>query len=199
MNSQSQKRFRDLVVTGAILPVNLTKFNATPNNGTVALEWATAREQNNRHFSVQRSGDGRTFTEIGEVRGTGNSVTAQNYAYLDRAPLSGMNYYRLEQVDFDGATAIYGPLAVNMRQTAGTKPEVYPNPATNFINISSEMDDDTQVTLVSITGQVISTMQFGLTKTGNVGNLDISQLKSGVYFLRFENGNDLETVRFVKE
>ncbi len=112
------------------LPVELIKFEATPNNGKVLLEWATASEQHNDHFRVERSANnGRSFEPIGTIAGYGTSSSRQNYTYTDQTPLTGISYYRLVQVDLDGAEHQLPTRAVEFGTSRHPILEVYPNPS----------------------------------------------------------------------
>lgn len=181
------------------LPIVLATLTAKPVNQGVIINWTTSTEENNWHFIVERSEDGRYFREIGQVSGSGYSTTEQVYEYLDRTPSNGTNYYRLIQVDYDGASTIYGPVAANVEREFTITPTVYPNPASDFIQISGELADATQITLLDVMGRPISSATFSLMKNSNGGQLAVDQLKSGLYFLRFENGDYLRTVRFTKQ
>ncbi|RZL07427.1 MAG: discoidin domain-containing protein, partial [Hymenobacter sp.] len=99
-------------VTGTVpvpLPVTLTRFGAARQGTEVAVSWATASELHNAGFEVQRSADGHAFTTLAEVAGAGTTQASRSYTYLDAAPLRATAYYRLKQVDLDGA-ATYGPV-----------------------------------------------------------------------------------------
>lgn len=85
-----------------VLPVALHSFKAKANLQQVDLTWNTAAETNNSHFEILRSADGKTFNKIDEVKGAGTSTENRSYAYTDKDPLPGLNYYKLKQVDFDG-------------------------------------------------------------------------------------------------
>ncbi|RYF11966.1 MAG: T9SS type A sorting domain-containing protein, partial [Flavobacteriales bacterium] len=85
-----------------VLPVSLTSFTAKANLQNVDLAWATASEKENARFDVLRSGDGKTFTKIGDVNGAGTTDAAKNYAFTDKNALPGTSYYQLRQVDNDG-------------------------------------------------------------------------------------------------
>ena len=91
-----------LVAGGTPLPIELISFNADCHNNTVLLSWATASEINNAYFTIQRSMDGITFSDLVFINGKGNSNTLSNYSYLDKNPLNGLTYYRLKQTDFNG-------------------------------------------------------------------------------------------------
>ena len=87
--------------TEGVLPVVLTKFTAKATNTAAVLNWATSSEQNSNHFAVMRSGDGQSFTKIGEIKAAGNSSELKNYEFKDVSPLNGTNYYQLYQYDND--------------------------------------------------------------------------------------------------
>jgi hypothetical protein len=85
------------------LPVKLTQFEAHAESRLVKLHWETAWEEGNSHFEVQRSSSDLQFTTIGFVAGKNNSDELVRYDFTDSKPLSGYNYYRLKQHDFNGA------------------------------------------------------------------------------------------------
>ncbi|MBI2967714.1 MAG: hypothetical protein HYY40_07865 [Bacteroidetes bacterium] len=93
------------------LPVELLYFNAFPENNIVKTEWSTASETNNDYFVVERVAGadenslplgGKGWAQIGTVQGAGNSRIILNYVFYDEEPCSGLSYYRLRQVDYDG-------------------------------------------------------------------------------------------------
>ncbi|MCB0599240.1 MAG: T9SS type A sorting domain-containing protein [Phaeodactylibacter sp.] len=87
----------------AVLPVELATFTARSIGKAVQLHWTTATETNNDYFSIEHSIDGRHFKEIGRVSGFGTTQEEHRYTFIDETPNTGMNYYRLNQNDFDGA------------------------------------------------------------------------------------------------
>jgi len=88
-----------------VLPVSLTSFAAKANLQNIDLAWNTASEKDNSHFEILRSGDGKTFSKIGEVKGAGTSSTTKSYAFIDKDALPGVSYYQLKQFDVDGKHA----------------------------------------------------------------------------------------------
>ncbi|MEO7082053.1 MAG: hypothetical protein ABIY71_11020, partial [Flavobacteriales bacterium] len=88
------------------LPIELLSFTAVPVDSRVDLRWSTASEQNNDHFTVERSTDAISFAPVLQVPGAGNSQQIINYADEDRSPLNGLSYYRLRQTDLDGTTVV---------------------------------------------------------------------------------------------
>ena len=83
------------------LPVELLYFGATHESDGVLLQWATATEDGNEYFTIERSQNGSSFEAIQEVAGAGNSTTTLYYEFVDETPFIGTSYYRLKQTDFD--------------------------------------------------------------------------------------------------
>ena len=77
------------------------------------LTWETSNEQNNKMFLVQKSIDGKTFENIGEVKSKGNEHSNASYEFLDFSMGSDKSYYRLSQVDEDGSTEFTRTVLVN--------------------------------------------------------------------------------------
>lgn len=105
----------DIVDMGAyelqitVLPITLSSFTAKATNQGIQLNWSTASEKDNSHFQVWRkAGNNATFEAIGnKIQGAGNSSTTQKYQFVDTKPVVGANYYKLQQVDNNGADS-YG-------------------------------------------------------------------------------------------
>lgn len=93
-----------------VLPIELIYFNGVRYSCSQnILNWATATETNNDHFEIERSADAINFKTIKEISGSIYSTDTKKYIYVDSNPESGINYYRLKQVDLDG-TYKYAPI-----------------------------------------------------------------------------------------
>ena len=121
----------DLSGFNGTLPIELFDFTAQAKEAGVELHWQTITETNNDFFTLERSADGVNYSEIGWVAGQGTSREPHSYVFMDAEPLTGASYYRLRQTDFDGQTALYGPVQVRHRpsgQEEGVR--IWPNPLT---------------------------------------------------------------------
>lgn len=101
---QFTEGFQQPSTSGNPLPVRLLDFSGTAKNGYNLLLWHTAQEINNDYFNVERSRDGIVFETIGKTYSlaiNGNSNRELAYTFMDKTMLSGINYYRLQQVDKD--------------------------------------------------------------------------------------------------
>jgi hypothetical protein len=101
-------------------------FTGSVSPDGVDLKWSTATEVNFDYFSIERSTNGKDFSEIARVGGHGNSITRKDYLFTDNTPVNGRAYYRLKSVDYDLYTEYFEPITVLYHGKNGVS--VYPNP-----------------------------------------------------------------------
>ncbi len=164
----------------SILPVELIFFDAHIEDDHVELNWATATEDNNDFFEIEKSLDGVTFSLLALIDGAGTHASILNYSYQDTSPYKGISYYRLSQTDFDGTHEILG-LEVANYQNIGNTLHVYPNPTSGDLNISYNVDGQSLLTITDVLGRdVYNCTMNGSTKT----TIDSNLFGPGVYFVR---------------
>ncbi len=115
-------------ISAGTLPVTLTEFAAEATAQGVQLNWATASEQDNDHFMVDRSLDGIEYGPVLQVAGAGNSTQVIRYEAFDPQPVHGLAYHRLRQVDTNGHSTIYPAMPVAARRNV-LPLQPWPNPA----------------------------------------------------------------------
>jgi hypothetical protein len=178
------------------LPVKLAGFTATANKGLGLLNWTTASEQQNKGFAIERSADGTQWNRIGFVSSRasgGNSNQKLDYEFVDAAPLTGVNHYRLQQTNFDGTTE-YSPVRT-LRFEAAQAIMVYPNPAKENVTIA-HLEGGEQIKVYDVMGRQLS----AINNDKPTVSLDISAFASGVYYLKIvSNAGNVSTWRLVKE
>ena len=145
---------------GGVAPVEWLDFQARVDERTVVLEWATATEYNNDHFVVERSVEGLMFEAIGSVDGVGNSRHIQQYQAVDERPLSGISYYRIRQVDFDGTSSYSQVVAVEMGNARYIR--VYPNPVQDrfVLEMMPQVSGEIAVGLFDEMGRLLMQRKF---------------------------------------
>ncbi len=159
------------------LPVDITSFTAQPQGHTVDLQWTTATEQNSRYFSVERSQDGLNWSPIGQVTAAGNSQELLQYNYVDQKPMTGTNYYRLQEVADDGSS-IYSPIRNVDFTGAVTAISWYPNPTHDRLTLTSSSNLQS-ITLTTLDGRILQTVEG----FASGQSLDLSRYPFGIYFL----------------
>ncbi len=179
----------DDLIAGEVIPVEFTSFNANVNKTSVALNWSTSTETNNKGFDIQRKSVG-DYQSIGFVQGNGTSTEVHNYAFLDKNVTAGEYTYRLKQVDFDGTTSFSSEVKATVDIPAEfSLAQNYPNPFNPATKISYGLKVDSRVTLkiFDILGQeVVTLLNDNLTAGTHNVTFDASRLNSGVYLYRIE-------------
>lgn len=184
-----------------VLPVELLSFDAEAKPAHVDVLWSTATERNSAWFDVQRSADGERFIDLGRVGAAGESQGPLDYVFKDMAPLEGISYYRLQQVDRDGQSTLSQVVPVQYRRDPRAL-ELYPNPADANIRVQFDMADDGLVRwrISDASGRVALTGTTGSNKGRNGFDIDLQVLDAGTYTLQLmdQHGGPVGTARFVK-
>ena len=187
------------VVLTPPLPVELTRSGAAMQKNEVLVSWETATERNNDYFDVERSADGRTFEAVARVKGNGTSSQKRSYATLDSAPLGGVSFYRLRQVDFDGRTQ-FSPV-VTVENAARNVAAVYPNPATTEVTIrfAEALGGPVDVQIMDAAGRVLWQEHREVAAGERELRVPTAQLPAaGLYLVQIRRGATSSVYRFTK-
>ena len=68
----------------------------------VTLEWEVASQVNNDYYTILKSSDGFSWSELTRIEGAGTTNSVIKYNTKDENPRRGWNYYKLKQTDYDG-------------------------------------------------------------------------------------------------
>ncbi|MBI4931376.1 MAG: T9SS type A sorting domain-containing protein [Bacteroidetes bacterium] len=170
-----------------LLPVELISFSGQTENNAVKLFWSTATEINNDYFAIEHSADGKIFSEIGKINGSGNSSTIRNYEFADESPAL-QNYYRLSQTDFNGQRQELGIISVKLSNAHNVLSLiVQSNPVSEnnlSLNIFSPVAEEIVLSITDLEGRVIHAEKNFVKKKENVFiTIDMSDVSKGVYFI----------------
>jgi hypothetical protein len=182
-----------LVEDSTIIPVELTNFSYTIQNGSVLLRWETVTELNNQGFIVERrdvnsKNSLSNWREIGFIEGSGTTTERRMYKFLDRSELDGTFRYRLKQIDYDGTFEYSNEIEVNINlvETFALH-QNYPNPFNPTTTISYQLANASFVSLkvYDALGNEVATlvnenMPIGVHEI-NFNAIDIS---SGIYLYK---------------
>ncbi|MBI1224692.1 MAG: T9SS type A sorting domain-containing protein [Bacteroidetes bacterium] len=182
------------------LPVELTDFYGTAISTSIELNWTTASEQNSQSFEVERSRDGEIFDAIGNTAGAGNSKEIQHYQFVDHAPFSGLNYYRLRQTDFDGQYT-YGKVIAVLSSNIAVRFKVMSNPVvTDQLHLILENSVETtgEIQLFNQQGELLKSEPVQLTSGINYLEIPFPNHPPGSYFARLIMKKEVRVARFIK-
>ena len=181
-------------------PIELIQFNGRQKENAIHLHWRTVTEQNNDHMAVERSADGAKFTELSRIKGAGTTEEPQEYSFVDEHPLRGLNYYRLRQVDFDGAFEYHKTISVpfdGKRQGLGI--HAFPNPVQDQLQATwaAAPDQLTTLQVLDMMGRKLAAYQVAAGVS--TFDLPLNGLPAGIYFLKARQGQKEEVTRFWKQ
>ena len=198
MNVSSFSPFT-MLTSSSSLPVSLTEFKAKAVGNRAILTWSTASEINNQGFEIEKSLDGTQFDKLGFAKGNGNSNILLSYIFSDEN-FNQTAFYRLKQVDFDGK--IEYSRIVQLEKTKIGTIKIYPNPITNNANFTIEFavesKDVVDVILIDISGRVVFQNKYDNTAS-TVINIPTQDLARGLYFVKVQNGLNVNIKKVVKE
>ncbi len=182
------------------LPVTWSDFYGNEIACEVVLNWTTANELNNEYFEVEKSTNGRDFTSLGIVKGSGTTSDYRQYKFVDELPATE-NYYRIKQVDFDGKTD-YSKVIVLKSNCIENDENIgiatlFPNPAMYddaHLRFNARQTEDTFLMASDLFGNIIINEPLTVYAGMNNVDLDISAWPAGSYTIWLGK----QSKRFVK-
>jgi|GEM_PF-2030426 len=172
------------------LPVELLDFSASYNGSDVDLKWSTASELNNDHFTIERSANGSSFYELSVIRGAGNSTQTLSYATVDKEPLSGISYYRLKQVDFNGDYSYSNIASVNI--SASDPGSITISEANNLLNLQLSCSSNCMVNIAvyDLNGKKVFEQDQDFYSQPRL-DIPTDRLAKGIYLLKASRGQEI--------
>jgi hypothetical protein len=174
----------DFVNSGGngVLPITLKEFKAVPNNSSIGLNWTTLTEENFEYFEIQRAAADGEFLTLAAIKGNGFSKEEIDYSWNDENPRIGLNYYRLESVDYDGYREKFPTVAI-IFEPADRQLIISPNPVplNASIKLNNTFSEQFSLQILGLDGSP----KLDLKGIDNSIQLPAS-LKAGIYLAVFE-------------
>ena len=199
-NNQSSPSTFYSVTASAALPVELVHFRAKAvANHTADLHWATASELNNNYFDVERSYDAIHWEWVGNVTGNGTTNQLTDYRFTDKSIATSQNtaYYRLKQVDYDGAFE-YSDIRVVSFDGKVVKLEIaaYPNPFNQEVTIRVNTNEPYSIEVTNINGLLLLAID---NTTSQTQRLDLTEWTSGIYIVNVTSSQGTKHLKVIKQ
>ncbi len=184
------------VVVTSILPVGISYFKGKISGKWNNLTWATSSETNLDRFEIFRSTDGINFNIIGSFP-AGNKT----YTYTDEKAPGGLSYYRLKNVDKNGAFTYSEIITIN-NNTPLIVLTKFPNPVADVLNlmVQGAVYGKLEISIHSLEGRLVKKQTVLKSDFSWKGVVNTANLQKGVYTIQVQkSGNMKETSSFVKE
>ena len=188
------------------VPVEFTSFTASVNKNNVLLNWSTATELNNQGFEIERASSKTSprqedWEKIGFVPGFGTTTEPKSYSYTDQSVNTGINYYRLKQVDYNGSYEYSDVIEVDYRTfNSYLLEQNYPNPfnPTTTIGFGIQNKSNVKITILNAIGEEVAVILNEEKDSGyHTVEFNAANLPSGVYFYQLQAGSFVETKKMV--
>lgn len=185
------------------LPAELLQIWAVSNEDNIKVNWTVGSEHDLSHYVLQRSLNAVDFDSISTLVATGNSTVSLDYSFSDYDVQRGIDYYyRYKSVDYNG-TVDYSPIVTGKLALASDFfVELYPNPASETINVYFESNKERNISLhlFDAQGKLIEQASLKIANGSNVIPLAVHNLTPGMYTIRMEDTLNQEQIhkRFIK-
>lgn len=176
------------------LPIELLNFDVSCVNNEAVIEWCTATEQNNNHFTIEHSVDGVNFTSIGTIAGYGTSVVKHCYKFITNSTIGDINYYRLSQTDNGGEITTFKTVALESCKNISDN-MVLTNTGTKQVGVLVNAKEDAKIELFvhNTLGQILEVKSLEIKKGYNALAVDLNHVANALYYISVYKGNILQT------
>lgn len=189
-NAVSASLYSNLAQVNTPVPVELTSFSGTNQNGIVMLEWETATEINSVGFDIERRTENKSWIKIGFVQGSGSSSSPKKYLFRDQNAVGGKVFqYRLKQLDADGSFKYYYGVEVEILPDKFELLQNFPNPFNPSTTFKFGLKENAKVkiSLLNLIGEEIITLLDEEKEAGyHSFELNAGNLASGVYLCKLD-------------
>lgn len=184
-----------------VVPVELTSFKAVSSRSDVILQWTTATELNNLGFEIQRKSQNSEYEAVGFLSGAGTTTESRTYFFTDSKLANGVYYYRLKQMDYDGAFTFSDEIVIEVdAPTEFALDQNYPNPFNPSTNINFSLADAAVVKMAvyNLLGQQVAVILDEFREAGlHSVTFNASDLPSGTYFYTIETPQFKQTKKML--
>lgn len=75
----------------------------------------------------------------------------------------------------------------------------FPNPTNDILNISFDLQNETKIRIVDLTGKIVAETKTENSKGKTIQHINISALSKGIYFVNLQNEGKIYSKKFIKE
>lgn len=166
-----------------VLPVELINFNAVCRGSSIHIEWSTQSEINNNYFVIEKSYNAVDFSELETIEGAGNSNVMNTYSFTDDELKGNTSYYRLKQVDFDGATTYFEIIASSCDVSDFNVSQFVLTENSLVFNVNASVQENLTIYFYDYRGRLISSSKKVAVKGINSIDINGFNIDAGIYLV----------------
>lgn len=202
-NSTNPTNYTATFTISSITPVTLQSFTAAHYDNAVLLKWTDDNEINNKGFEIERSVDGKNFSDIAWQYSKGNSTNSYNYTDNSLPNVSEV-FYRLKMIDNDGSFkySIVIPVSLSALSIPLT---VQSNGNDLTVHVTGLSQGNYSMQVFSIDGKLINAKSLKVSGSNTSATqsilVPINNFAKGVMIITLRDvaGNLLSKTNFVKQ
>jgi hypothetical protein len=186
--SKASDRFKIVFVPNAALPVSGIELGGTSTDKQVKLNFKAINEREMSNYTIERSADGISFTNIGTQQPSNASQASASYSFVDNQPIVGNNYYRIKGSSINGQIQ-YSNVAVVKYGVNLASVTVVPNPIqgrTLNLRLSQLAKGNYNISVTDAIGRSILKKEMLLDGSSSVQLNLPSSVKAGNYFVKVD-------------
>lgn len=181
------------------LPLNITSFNVAITDEGARLAWSAAASDDLNHFLIERSGDGKSFASLREMKADNdNKQKNVSYFFVDRNWLAGMNYYRLKSVNTNGKFQYSNVVSIE-NPISGHQVSIVQNPVTRILSLKiADLKNDIKIQVLDLAGKEIMNKTIAANFSGQY-DWNVAGIAAGQYILQVSGLASNLSFKFVKQ
>jgi hypothetical protein len=176
------------------LLIDLKTISAKNVGSKNRVDWSTASEAAGDMFAIERSADGRSFTQMETVAAKGQAST---YSYWDENPYQGTSYYRVKMINKSGSVLYSSIVSATMKAAGSFNVEAYPNPVTDVLTVRlmGTPAANAVIVIADVTGKTVRTVAL----MGSSTEIDMSGLAQGMYLIKYSDAVHSQMIKVSKQ
>lgn len=169
------------------LPLAFTSINGNLSGGKIFLKWSVVENESAIKFDVEKSLNGKDFTSIETVLGTGTSGPG-SYSFT-QSVIENKMMYRVKLYDVNGSVRYSRILLFQGGPLKGLK--ILSNPIGNTLTFTfnSITSEPGLLFVRDVNGRTLVRNKIDIASGNNLFSTDATGLRSGVYFLNIITGS----------
>lgn len=184
-----------------VLGTSFISFNAKIENGQSVLKWTTSAEAESLNFIIEKSLDGRQFTEAGIVSSHNLYSNSLNTYSWSEAFVQGKYYYRIKMIGINNGEKFSKIASLSAEnKEAQVLSVVNPFSSELVTNIQSAAAGVLQMQLIDNNGAIIKMQTFTIQDGANrLSWKNMGHLPAGLYSLKIISSTGTTTRKLIKQ
>jgi hypothetical protein len=186
----------------SVLPIKLTSFTSSYDKKAVQLNWSTALEANFSHYVIERSADGKNYSEVAIVFANGNTNQVSNYQFKDQNPggAGKVVYYRIRFVEMSKEASYSEVRMIRLtKETSEAALVTFPNPVKDLLKVTFPATWQRKKVLVEIyNSNGVKLQSTEISDASQTENIQLTQLGRGFYLVKASCGEQILQQRIIK-